>query len=88
MRVSRSLKELSLRLQRVCADFLQREGREPAVSELAELTGCDASDISEALCAAQPMLSLTASDDDEGQIDVPVEAPDEAIIDLAAICPG
>ncbi len=31
------------------------------------------------------MLSLTASDDGEGQLDVPVEAPDENIVDLLAL---
>lgn len=85
IRVSRSLRELGMRLQRVCADFVQREGREPAVSELAELTGEDISDIAEALCAAQPLISLTSPDEDEGQLDVPVEAPDEAITDLLAL---
>jgi len=85
IRVSRSLKELGMRLQRVCADFVQREGREPAVSELAELTGEDMADITEALCAAQPLISLTSPDEDEGQLDVPVEAPDEAITDLLAL---
>ena len=85
IRVSRSLRELGMRLQRVCADFIQREGREPAVSELAELTGEDVSDIAEALCAAQPLISLTSPDEDEGQLDVPVEAPDEAITDLLAL---
>ena len=81
IRVSRSIKELGLRLQRVCADFVQREGREPAISELAELTGEDEADITEALCAAQPLISLTAPDDGEGQLDVPVEA----ITDLLAL---
>ena len=81
IRVSRSLKEL----QRVCEEFVQREGRDPAVSELAELTGEDEADITEALCASQPLLSLTAPDDGEGQLDVPVEAPDEAITDLLAL---
>lgn len=85
IRVSRSLRELGIRLQRVCADFVQREGREPAVSELAELTGEDVSDIAEALCAAQPLISLTSPDEDEGQLDVPVEAPDDAITDLLAL---
>ncbi len=85
IRVSRSLRELGMRLQRVCADFVQREGREPALSELAELTGEDVSDIAEALCAAQPLISLTSPDEDEGQLDVPVEAPDEAITDLLAL---
>ncbi|MDE7226484.1 MAG: sigma-70 family RNA polymerase sigma factor, partial [Ruminococcus sp.] len=58
---------------------------EPAISELAEITGEKESDISEALCASQPILSLTASDGDGNEFDVPVEAPDEAIVDLLAL---
>lgn len=82
--VSRSLKDLSMKIQKICSDFTQLNGREPTVSELAEITGETESDISEALCASQPLLSLTASDD-EGQLDVPVESPDENIIDLLAL---
>lgn len=82
--VSRSLKDLSMKLQKICSEFAQINGREPTVSELAEITGETESDISEALCASQPLLSLTASDD-EGQLDVPVESPDESIIDLLAL---
>lgn len=82
--VSRSLKELSMKLQKICSDFAQSDGREPTISELAEITGEAESDIAEALCASQPLLSLTSADD-EGQLDVPVEAPDENIIDLLAL---
>lgn len=82
--VSRSLKDLSMKIQKICSDFTQLNGREPTVSELAEITGEAESDISEALCASQPLLSLTASDD-EGQLDVPVESPDKNIIDLLAL---
>lgn len=85
IRVSRSLKELSMKLQRICSDFVQREGREPTISELAAMTGESESDISEALCSSQPLLSLTSSDDNEGQLDIPVEAPDENIVDLLAL---
>lgn len=85
IKVSRSLKELSMRIQRLCESFRQREGREPSISELAELSGESEADISEALCISQPLLSLTAGDDDEGQIDIPSEAPDEAIVDLLAL---
>jgi RNA polymerase sporulation-specific sigma factor len=85
VRVSRSLKELGMKLQKVCADYLQREGREPTVAELAAITGDEPADIAEALCASQPALSLTANDDDEGQLDVPVEAPDEGITDMLAL---
>ena len=85
VRVSRSLKELSLRLQRLCESFRQREMREPTVAELAELSGESEAAVSEALCVSQPVVSLTSGDDDEGQTDIPVEAPDENITDLLAL---
>ena len=85
VRVSRSLKELSLRLQRLCESFRQREMREPTVAELAELSGESEAAVSEALCVSQPVVSLTSGDDDEGQTDIPVEAPDESITDLLAL---
>ncbi|MCM1133142.1 MAG: sigma-70 family RNA polymerase sigma factor [Ruminococcus flavefaciens] len=82
--VSRSLKDLSMKLQKICSGFAQLNGREPTISELAEITGESEADIAEALCASQPLISLTASDDD-GQLDVPVEAPDENIVDMLAL---
>jgi len=85
VKVSRSLKELSLRIQRICESFRQKEGREPTISELSQLSGESEADVSEALCVSQPVLSLTAGDDDEGQIDIPVEAPDKEIVDILAL---
>ena len=85
VRVSRSLKELSLRLQRLCESFRQREMREPTVAELAALSGESEASVSEALCVSQPALSLTSGDEEEGQMDIPVEAPDENITDLLAL---
>ncbi len=84
IRVSRSLKELSMRLNEICEDFRIREGREPTVSELAALSGESTSDVSEALCSMQPVMSLT-SGEDESQIDIPSEAPDEGIVDALAL---
>ena len=85
VRVSRSLKELSLRLTRLSEEFLQREMRAPTVAELAELSGESTSAVSEALCVSQPPVSLTSGDDDEGQTDIPTEAPDESITDHIAL---
>lgn len=85
IRVSRSLKELSVRVQKLCEEFRRREGREPTISEIAAISGESEADISEALCVSQPLLSLTSGDDEEGQIDVPVESPDESIVDLLAL---
>lgn len=83
--VSRSLKELSLKIQRLCTEFRQLNGREPTVSELAQLSGADEADVSEALCVSQPVLSLTSGGEDEGQIDIPSEAPDGEIVDILAL---
>ncbi|MBO5343023.1 MAG: sigma-70 family RNA polymerase sigma factor [Ruminococcus sp.] len=85
IKVSRSLKELSMKLQRICQEFMHSEGREPAISELSALTGASEDDIAEALCAAQPLISLTSGDDEGGQTDIPVEAHDEQILDLLAL---
>ena len=85
IRVSRSLKELSMRLSRICEDFRQREMREPTVAELSQLSGETESAVAEALCVSQPTVSLTAGDDDEGQTDIPTESPDESITDLLAL---
>lgn len=85
VRVSRSLKELSLKIQRLCTEFRQLNGREPTVSELALLSGAEEADVSEALCVSQPVLSLTSGSEDEGQIDIPSEAPDGEIVDILAL---
>ena len=85
IRVSRSLKELSLRLQKITSDFYLLHGREPAISELAEISGENAQTVSEALCAVQPAISLTSSDDDERQTDLPVESPDTDILNTLAL---
>ncbi len=84
IKVSRSLKELSLHIQKICEEFRHNECREPTISELSALSGEPEENISEALCVSMPLLSLTSSDD-EGQIDVPSESPDETIVDLLAL---
>ena len=76
IRVSRSLKELSLRIREICEEFCQREGRDPTISELCAISGENESDVSEALCVSQPVLSLTSGEDDS-QIDIPSEAPEK-----------
>ncbi|MCD8187527.1 MAG: sigma-70 family RNA polymerase sigma factor [Ruminococcus sp.] len=85
VKVSRSLKELSMRIQKMCEVFRRQEGREPTISELAQLSGESESDISEALCISQPVISLTVGEDGEGQLDIPVEAPDNEIVDVLAL---
>jgi RNA polymerase sporulation-specific sigma factor len=83
--VSRSLRELSLRVQKIREQLLKETGDEPPLSVLAEHAQASVEDVSLALCAASPVLSLTAPDEGEGQIDIAVEAPDEGISDRLAL---
>lgn len=85
VKVSRSLKELSVRIQKIREDFIKSNGREPLLSELAELSDTDISEVSEALCVSQPVISLTSGNDEENQIDIPSEAPDSEIVDILAL---
>ncbi len=87
VKVSRSLKELSIRAARERDAFAAREGREPTVGELADLLGVEREQAVEALGASLPALSLTRSgeEDDGEEIDVPVSPPEEAITDHLAL---
>ena len=86
VKVSRSLKELFLKASRERDSFMKKYGREPQMSELAEILGVSVVQLAEAMSSGQPVLSLTESDEDgEGQIDVPVPAPDEKISDFLAL---
>ena len=86
VKVGRTLKELSLRAVRERERFLAREGREPRLSELAEILQVERETATEALCAAMPALSLTAGEEDGGgQTDIPVAPPEEKLSDILAL---
>lgn len=87
VKVSRSLKELSMRAGRAREAFMARQGREPSVSELAEVLDISSEEAAEAVTAGLPPLSLTPCDDNAsaGQIDLPVDAPDGPLTDRLAL---
>ena len=87
IKVSRSVRELGMKLTRTREQFTLMHGREPTVSELAELTNADPEDVAEALAVNIPPVSLTSSsEDDEGaQIDVSVPAPDSELVDILSL---
>ncbi|MDO5558261.1 MAG: sigma-70 family RNA polymerase sigma factor [Oscillospiraceae bacterium] len=86
IKVSRSVKELSLKVARERERVIKLKGREPLISELSSALDADESQIIEALSVSQPLLSLTDSgEDSDGQIDIRVEAPDEEISDLISL---
>lgn len=89
VKVSRSLKELSLKASRVREQYIKKHGKEPTVEELCQLCEADKEKIIEALNVALPPVSLTAQSDyndtRNNEIDLPVSAPDDRIINSLAL---
>ena len=86
VKVSRTLKELSIRTAREREKFALKEGREPTIKELAERLDVSEEDVTEAVCAAAPVISLTADEDNGGgQADVPVASPEEQIAERLSV---
>lgn len=87
IKVSRSLKELSLKVVREKENFTKIHLREPQLSELSEILGAPEEDIVEALNVSSPPVSLTEDDDSgEGrQLDVRVENHEERISELLSL---
>ena len=83
VKVSRSLKELNLRINAAREHHRKLCGTEPTLSQLAEELGESVENITLAVQAAQPIMSLTPENRDEPdrQIDIPVESPEEALAD-------
>lgn len=76
IKVSRSLKEKSIRAQSLRDRFVKRELREPTVSELSQLLGCDVNETAEILNVINPMLSLSSFGEDGEERDIPVDEED------------
>ncbi len=87
IKVSRSLKELSLRLTKIRDEFQLQNGREPTISELSNLSGVERELIVEAVAVSLPPISLTATseDDENKQIDIIEQAKDIETADNLAL---
>ena len=87
IKVSRSLRELGIKISFETEAFQKREGRSPTVSELAEILGIDAGDIAEAVGAIAPPVSLTMLNDENEAVEaaIEVEAHDEHVADILSL---
>ena len=88
VKVSRGLKELSLKAGREVERFSKENGREPTVTELAQRLEVEPSVAAEALCVGLPPLSLTretGDEDDGGDWDLPAESEEERLTDRLAL---
>jgi RNA polymerase sporulation-specific sigma factor len=84
VKVSRTLKEHAAKLQQLQDTFQKTHGRTATIAELAAQSGLSAEQVADAICATQPPLSLTAMTED-GQMDLPVPAPDTELGDVLAL---
>lgn len=64
VKVSRSVKELSMKINREKQRLEQKLCREPTVSEIADKLGVSCEEVTEAVCASQPTVSLTYEGED------------------------
>lgn len=78
IKVSRSLKEKAIKAQALREKFINRELREPTVSELASLLDCSEEDTAEILNVITPMISLNScGDDGEDTLDIPIDESEQ-----------
>lgn len=83
VKVSRSLKELGLRVNALRESMIKNTGAEPTVNQLAEALGERPEQVALAIRAGQPAISLTPAADAEDfrQLDIPVDSPEEDLAD-------
>ncbi len=86
IKVSRSLKELSLKAGKICDEYKKLHADDIPISKLAEELGVDVYKASEALSVASPVMSLTAhTDDGDKELDVPTISIEDNLIDKMSI---
>lgn len=81
VKVSRSLKELGLKVNAERERTLKHTGKEPTVAQLAETLQTTPEQIALAIRASLPALSLTPGGEEDGirEWDVPVDSPEETL---------
>ena len=78
IKISRSLKEKSIKVQAIRDKFLSKNLREPTVSELASLSGYDVEELSEILNIINPVVSINMlTEEGSEEIDIPVDDSDK-----------
>lgn len=86
VKVSRSIKELGIKAARVREQLSTALGRDAAISEVARAMERSPGEVAEALAATTPPVSLTGSEEEGGgQIDLPVDSPEELLSDILAL---
>lgn len=75
VKVSRSIKELSLKIAKLGSELTEKNGTEPSVSQLAEILGVSVEKIAEAVGSSLAPLSINAEDNGNSTLSL-APAPD------------
>ena len=81
VKIGRALKEKSRNVMKKKDEIAVSLGRDPTVGELAESLGIDVEETAMLLNVSVPVISLTSGDENESQIDIPVDSPENEISD-------
>lgn len=77
IKISRSLKEKSIKVQGVRENFINDNLREPTISEIAGLCNMEVYEMSEILNILNPVISLSyITDDGNEEMDIPIDDSD------------
>lgn len=85
VKVSRSLRELSLRVGNYSADFQAENGRTPTVSEIQSALGEPLDRVNDALNCSKIPLSLTADEGGERAVEIPEDDQTEKLTEKLAL---
>lgn len=88
VKVSRSVKELGLKVTATRERYLKQTGNEPTISWLAQTLEATCEQIADSICACMPALSLTPiSDEEDGnrEFDIPEASCEESLSDLLSL---
>ncbi len=86
LKVSRSLKELSLKATKIALEYKKENGDDIPISLLAEKLSVDVYKASEALCVSTPVMSLTAhTEDGEKVLDIPTMSIEDSLIEKMSL---
>lgn len=85
IKVSRSLKDLSLKIKHFSDAFSKKEGREPTLAEISSNLNVEPEMIAQAINAGLMPKSLTCSDDNDSELEILVESHDEKISEKIAV---
>lgn len=85
VKVGRALKERSRAAMKRREEIALSLGREPTVTELAQVLGIETAEAAMLINASMPVISLTIGEENGEQLDIPVQSPEDEVSDLLAL---